>query len=116
MPLERVSAMTEQPNCCTLCGSTPTDNDGQLKPAIFASGVDVDWGNAVYICWECGEIISDLMGRATRFGFDELEGKYNALKAEHDELLEEYETQEGLLDKIREGNTAQKTIRAKARA
>ena len=110
------AGMPEQPNCCLTCGGTPSNDDGTQKPAIYADGVDVDWGNSVYICWDCGELIADLMGRATRGGFDDLTEKYEELKAQHEELLEEHEKQEALIEKIREGSAAQKTLKTKAAA
>lgn len=112
--LKMVEGMPLQPYTCLTCGQGPTDNDGNVQKVIFAEGVDIDWGNSVYICYECGELMADLMGRATRWGFDELTQKYEKVKAEYDELLDEHEKQEVLLDKIREGNAAQKQIRSKA--
>lgn len=111
-----VTGMALQPNVCTLCGSNPNNDDGTAKKAIFAEGVDIDWGNSVYICWECGELIADLMGRATRRGFDELELKHEALLTAHAELEEAHERQEALVEKIREGSAAQKTLKSAAAA
>lgn len=108
--------MPLQPNVCLTCGGTPTNDDGTPKKAIFAEGVDVDWGNSVYICWECSELIADLVGRATRSGFDALEARHEALLEAHAELEVAHERQEALIDKIREGSAAQKTLKASAAA
>lgn len=113
MPLTRVQGMPLLPHTCILCGQGPTDNEGNQQTVIFAEGVDVDWGNSVYICGECGEIIADLMGRVTREGFDHLTDSFETLQVAHADLLVEHEQQEELLDKIREGSAAQRTVRSK---
>lgn len=113
MPLTRVKGMELLPHTCILCGQGPTDNDGNQQTVIFAEGVDVDWGNAVYICGECGEIIADLMGRVTREGFDRLTTSNEELQDKYNILLVEHDAQEELLDKIREGSAAQRTVRSK---
>lgn len=116
MPLHRIVGMPDIPHTCAVCGNGPTTNEGDQRQCIYAEGVDINWGDSLYICWDCGEIVADLVGRVTREGFDKLQEKYDSLKAEHDELLASHEEQEALLDKIREGNRAQKTIREKAKA
>jgi|SRR5450755_2614311 len=113
MTLCLTTGMPLQPCTCLLCGTTPMEDDGTLKRAIFAEGVDVDWGNSVYICWECGELIADLVGRVTRFGFDALTEKYEALKEVHADLVTRHEQQEVLVDKIREGGAAQRALKKK---
>lgn len=116
MALKRITGMPLLPHTCTLCGQGPTDNDGNQRDVIFAEGIDIDWGNSVYICWECSELIADLVGRVTREGFDRLEEDNAELQEKYDTLLGEHQEQEALLDKIREGNKAQKRIREKATA
>jgi hypothetical protein len=84
--------------------------------AVFAEGVDVDWGNSVYICWECSNLIADLMGRVPREFSDKTEAKLEATEVELGELQEKYEAQEALIQKIRDGGAAQKTLRDKKAA
>lgn len=110
------TGMPLQPNVCLTCGATPTNDDGTYKQAVFAEGIDVNWGDSVYICWECSELIADLVGRATRRGFDELTAKYETLLEAHAELEAEHERQEALVEKIREGSAAQKTLKSSAAA
>jgi hypothetical protein len=49
---------------CTACGQVPKDDDGPL-PAYNAVGVDVDWGNHLFICATCAGILAELHGCAT---------------------------------------------------
>lgn len=63
--LEVVAVMDEIPGCCALCGQTPMDEENNPLPAIKVVGIDFDWGNTVYICDECSNVICDLTGRVT---------------------------------------------------
>jgi hypothetical protein len=101
------------PYTCVCCGGGPTDNDGNQRECIFAEGVDIDWGNSVYICWDCTQLIADLAGRTTKEGFDRLQSAFEELQGEHEQLLSQFTEQEGLLDKIREGSAAQKEVRSR---
>lgn len=54
------------PNCCLLCAGAPIDetkDDHPMYPFIVAVGMDVNWGESVYICWLCAGIIADLVDR-----------------------------------------------------
>jgi hypothetical protein len=111
--LEIVQGMELQPNTCLLCSNNPVDEmTGDQKKAIFAGGVDVDWGNSVYICWECGHLIADLVGRSTKEGFDKVVAEKDELQAQYNELLEKYEEEHELVEKIRAGNEAIKKVKA----
>lgn len=116
MPLTRVEGMPLPPYTCVSCGQGPTDNEGHTQTCIFAEGVDIDWGNSVYICYDCTHLIADLAGRVTKEGFDRLTAAFEELTEKHDNLLEQHGEQEELLDKIREGSAAQKKIRQKVTA
>ncbi|MDE2107004.1 MAG: hypothetical protein KGL39_57890 [Patescibacteria group bacterium] len=107
-----IKGMPEPPNACVVCGSNPNGDDGLPCDAIFAPGVDIDWGGSLYICWECGNIIANLVGRTTREGYDKLETKYFQLKEKYEELERAHEKAEVLLNKIREGARAQREVKA----
>lgn len=106
--------MPLQPNTCLTCSCNPTNPDGSQMMAVFAEGVDVDWGNSVYICMECADLVADLIGRVPREFSDKTEAELEALKVEHTELIEAHEAQEALIQKIRDGGAAQKTLRERA--
>jgi hypothetical protein len=106
-----VTGMPEVPNCCAVCGGNPVDFSGHQQKALWAEGVDIDWGGNLYLCWDCGEIVADLVGRATREGFDKLTEKYEALVEEHAELVREHEETQAEVDRIREGVAASRRIK-----
>lgn len=109
---QMVTGMPEQPYHCLHCGSNPTNDDGTPKRAVFSSGVDVDWGNSVYTCWECAELIADLIDREPRASYDKLLASYEVLKGQHEELSEEHAVAQEALDKIREGAAARSRVLA----
>lgn len=111
-PLELVKGMPLTPNACVLCASNPVDEiTGEQLEHVFAPGVDVDWGNSVYICNGCAHIISDLMGRSTVEGFDKLSRENRKLKKAYARLEEDHEKAKALLDRIADGKAAVKQVR-----
>lgn len=105
--LEVTVGMPMIPHSCILCANNPVDeNTGQQQEAIFAPGVDVNFGDSVYICAACADIISDLRGRVTQSGFARLEEKHETLEKNYIALVEKYERAEGLLKRIRDGKKA----------
>jgi hypothetical protein len=111
MPWARLNGMPEQPQCCVACGGNPADFEGNQRQALWAEGVDIDWGNMLYLCWDCGEIIADLVGRATRGGFDDLTKKYETLRETHAQLLLEHEELKETVDKILNGAAARRRLK-----
>jgi hypothetical protein len=111
-PLELVVGMELTPQACVLCANNPIDEaTGQQQEAIFAPGVDVNWGDSVYICKSCGEIIADLLGRTTKKGFDRLKDENEELKGR----IAELEADTALLERIRDGKDAVKEAKRKAK-
>jgi hypothetical protein len=103
--------MPETPQCCVACGGNPADFEGNQRQALWAEGVDIDWGSMLYLCWDCAEIIADLVGRATRGGFDDLTKRHEALLEEHARLESEHERLLELVNKIRDGGTARRKLK-----
>lgn len=110
--LEVVQGMELIPHACVLCANNPADeNTGEQLPAIFAPGVDVDWGSSVYICYSCAGIIADLIDRP-----DGIAEKYMALEKKHKQLKADHDKAKDLLDRIAEGRAAVKQAKQEARA
>lgn len=111
-PLEVTVGMPLIPHSCVLCANNPIDEaTGKQQEAIFAPGVDVNWGDSVYICKSCAEIIADLMGRTTKAGFDKLQKQNEGLKLALDETVEKLDRAEALLGRIRDGRAAVKEVK-----
>ena len=113
--LELVKGMELTPNSCVLCANNPVDEvSGEQQDAIFAPGVDVNWGDSVYICKSCGEIIADLLGRVPKSGFDKLQERHEQLKEKHEKLVRQHARARELLDRVKDGKQAEKQIRSTA--
>jgi hypothetical protein len=112
-PLELVRGMALTPNACVLCANNPVDETtGEQQEHIFAPGVDVNWGDSVYICNSCGQIIADLLGRSTVEGFDRLQAENEELKEELEDLKERHERAKAFIERIKEGNKAVKAVKS----
>lgn len=105
--LEVTQGMPLIPHSCILCANNPVDETtGQQQEAIFAPGVDVNFGDSVYICAACADIISDLRGRVPKRSFEELEKLHKDLIEANESLQEKYDRAEGLLKRIKDGKKA----------
>lgn len=112
-PLELVKGMELIPHACVLCANNPVDEQtGEQQEHIFAPGVDVNWGDSVYICNSCGQIIADLLGRSTLAGFDKLTEKYETLLVNFDDLTEKHDRAKAFIERIKDGNKAVKDVKA----
>jgi len=111
-----VEGMEEQPYHCIHCGSNPVDINGQQQKAIFTSGVDVDWGNSVYTCWDCANLIADLIDREPRASYDRVTAENEELRDNLHRTAELLEAAEADLEKIREGAAARSRVLAKTGA
>lgn len=50
---------------CTFCRGVPRDDDNEPLPGATAEGVDVNWGDNLYICQDCIAIGGELIGMLT---------------------------------------------------
>lgn len=116
-PLELVKGMPLIPHACMLCSNNPVDEiNGGQQEAVFAPGVDYDWGNSAYICKSCGELIADLFGRVPLEEHTSLMGEYRDLKEAYEKLEDDNEKDRALLDRIRDGKQAIKEVKSKKAA
>lgn len=109
---EVVVGMPESPQHCLHCGSNNLNSNGTQKRSIFSSGVDINWGDSVYTCWECAELIADLIDREPRESYEKLLQEKDELQRAHNELTEQHEEAKELLDRIRDGADARKKVLA----
>lgn len=105
--------MENSPGVCTLCACTPTEVDGDQKPCIHAEGVDVNWGDDVYICAECVEVICDLWDRPSEEQVSKVRSEIKFLRKQVKRKDQEIAEKDELLRKIREGTKAIKQVKEK---
>lgn len=112
MALELVDQMTEQPGACILCGGNPPGPDGQTRPAIHAVGLDVNWGDSVYVCGECADLIADLIGRVDEKEHKALQHDYRKLSKAHAKLTRQYRELKNRTRRIVDGERAKKEVKS----
>ncbi len=114
MKWSKVSGMKLKPYRCTACGSTPQKEDGSgPEDAYFAEGVDVDWGNSLYICSSCVRVLGQLAGMATPDQVTRLQNEKEQALTEAEELQEELNRTDARLRKIIDGSKAVKEEKAR---
>lgn len=112
MSLQVVNGMPEQPYACVHCGNNPADQHGHQTKAIWSSGVDIDWGNSVYTCWDCAELMADLIDREPRASYEKVAKELEALKEDFEIVEANLAQAEEDLEKIRAGAEARKRVLA----
>lgn len=98
MSWELVKGMPLVPHACVACGQYPKENDGTPKEALFAGGVDVDWGASVYICTSCQNVIVELL---TGMQITAIEGLKQRLIDTNEELREERKAHNKLKKRVK---------------
>lgn len=90
-------AMRLKPYKCTSCGGTPRDEEGNNLPACFVEGVDVNWGDSLYICDSCVRVMGQLIGMETVENSEKLRRKLSEVETE---LKQEKDLHEELKDRV----------------
>lgn len=110
--IDLVDVMKKPPGQCGICNTSPSGVDGKLLKAIDTN-VDVDWGNNLYICSECVNVISDLFDRVTTEEHQRVVNELKDLTARHRRLRRRYKDLEERAGKMASGIEAATTTRAR---
>src|SRR4051812_29773187 len=106
MGLILVEGMPLQPHNCVCCGKGPRDENGDIRENVFAEAIDINWGDSVYICPECGIVIGGLYGMLREDEFEELTNRLEELEG----IEEKYDQLNERVRRILEGNKARKEV------
>lgn len=110
MLIEMVPAMDQQPACCLLCNQTPTRN-GKPLPSATVRGLDVNWGDSVFICWNCINIMADLVGRVDQDKAKKSAERNKFLEKRLTQVSKELSDAEDRIERMLDGNKAVKESR-----
>lgn len=114
MRWSKVSGMKLKPYRCAGCGSTPQKEDGSgPEDAYFAEGVDINWGDSLYICSSCVRVIGQLAGMLDPDAVIRLENEKEKALTEAEELQEELNRVDTRLKRIVDGSKAVKEEKAR---
>jgi len=102
-----------KPYRCIACGSTPRDTTHPNRPqlqAYFCEGVDVNFGDSVFLCEECVKVLGQLRGMVDVDVHEKLIKLHDGLVRAHQKLVEEYDTQESRIERMLDGVKAKKEV------
>lgn len=109
---EQVPHMFGPAPVCTACGQVPKDDHGAGPlPAYNAVGVDVDWGNHLFICWTCAGILAELHGCDTAENTEKRKKQLRLLKEKNEALTTQLAEQQEKIDTIVAGARARKELK-----
>lgn len=102
--LELVSKMVGSLPNCAFCS-------GGGCSAVTAPGVDINWGDNLYMCEGCVSVAAQLVGLLPEDKVEELVGRNNFLEKRLQQVSTELETANERIDKMLEGARAKKEAR-----
>jgi hypothetical protein len=109
-----VQGMKLKPYCCAACGSSPmegTENEGEgPKQAYFAEGVDINWGDSLYLCDTCVRILGELRGMIDVDKAKKYAKQLDSLRVQYDGLQEEHAALEKRVERMLDGARAKKEV------
>lgn len=104
-----------KPYSCVACGQSATPVNGEMQDAYFAEGVDVNWGDSVFLCESCVWVLGQLAGFLDPDQVNDLKREKSQIEDELEDLKVEHEATEKRMGRILEGSKAMKEAR-KAKA
>jgi aminoglycoside N3'-acetyltransferase len=108
-----VPAMHLKPYRCIACGSTPRDTTHPNRPqlqAYFCEGVDVNFGDSVFLCEECVKVLGQLRGMVDVDVHEKLMRQHKELEVSYRDLEADYNTQESRIERMLDGVKAKKEV------
>jgi hypothetical protein len=105
--MQVVDNMAAQPGHCGICRGTPTDADGTVIPCID-TGVDVNWGENLYICMPCARVIGILSGNEDMDVAVKIRADLEQAEKQIEDLTEERDVAQARIDRMIDGARAKK--------
>lgn len=115
MALAVVQTMEQNPGCCIICRGTPTDAEGRLRPAIDAD-MEVNFGDWVYVCIECAEILAMLIGCLSMERSEQLQAMLHDANDHSEKLQEELDRERERMERLINGKRALREIKERRKA
>jgi hypothetical protein len=102
--------MDQQPGICASCHSQPANEDGVPKPAVLAVGVDINWGDSLYLCEECVFVAGELLGMLRAEKAEELKTRNKFLEKQNKKLQKKLEKAKTIARDVIAGKKAEKEL------
>jgi hypothetical protein len=110
--MQVVGNMSVQPGHCGICRQTPTDHEGNPVPCIDTD-VDINWGENLYICHQCANVIGVLIGNEDKDVAAQLRADLAQAEKAVEELTAENDTLQARIDRMIDGVRARKEAKTK---
>lgn len=104
----KTNGMPLKPYCCAGCGSTGEMGEDGPPPAYFREGVDINWGDSLYICDTCCRILGELRGMADVDKVQALESAVTQWKDKYDTVKRNLDEAQNRIDRMLDGVKAKK--------
>jgi outer membrane murein-binding lipoprotein Lpp len=95
------------PYRCVACGNTGEQKGGP-PTAYFAEGADINWGDSLYLCESCVNVLGQLAGMVSEEQHDLVKTRLEHLQAKYEELTQEHDRQNERVDRMLDGVKAKK--------
>ena len=112
--MAQIVMTTKVKGTCIICNGMPVDETKETRPPLpmfHAVGVDVNWGEDCNICKICAGVMADLMGRPDELKVRKLSNQFQALKADHDDLIERFDEYREKVKSLVAGKKAHKELK-----
>lgn len=110
--MEVVPNMSLPPGHCGICRKTPMDARGNPEPVI-KTGVDVNWGEELYICNDCATVIGILAELEDMDVVAKIRADLAQAEKAVEDLTEERDTLQARIDRMIDGAKARREAKAK---
>lgn len=110
-----VPHMHLKPYKCVGCGGTPRDDEVEGRPnlqAYFCEGVDIDWGNSLFLCGNCVRVLGELRGMVGVGDHAKVVKKLEETESELTQTREDLEKAQDRIARMLDGVAAKKEATA----
>ena len=106
--IEVQKGMALIPHACVNCGSTGQQGEDGPPESIFFGGVDINWGDSLYLCMGCAQVVAQLVGFHTPAEYDKVARQNKKLSQQVEKLTVERDNLEGRMNRMLDGARARK--------
>lgn len=114
-PLKLVKMVGSKPECA-FCGCTPRDEEDNLLPGVTAEGVDINWGDNLYMCQPCVKVAGQLIGMEEAEVVERMGKQLDFRNHQVEKLQAENEKLEKRIGKMLDGSREMKAAREERKA
>ena|SRR5436190_2605546 len=114
-PLKLVKMVGSKPECA-FCGCTPRDDEDNIMEGVTAEGVDINWGDNLYICQLCVRVAGELIGMAEAEVVERMGAQLSFRNKQVEKLQADVEKLEKRIGKMLDGSREMKAAREERKA